>query len=188
MESVSNMPRPILCLDVETDGLYGPPVAVGAVVLDERGRLAESLLSVRDCVMTDPFAARVVMPMLAQLPATASSVHELCRGFWTWYARVREAYEGLLFFVDCGYPVETNFLAKCVECDPSRAKQSPYPVHELATLLELVEGDADLGRVPYVADQITEPFAPHDPSFDAYVSALCAQKALAALERGGARV
>jgi len=178
------MHKPILCLDVESDGLYGEPVAVGAVLLDERGRLAESLLSVRDCVLTDPFALRVVQPMLAKLPATVSTIRGLCDDFWRWYGRVRRSYEDALFFVDVGYPVETSFLERCVRLDDTRRGSSPYPVHEVATLLELVEGDADLGRVQYVADQITEPFAPHDPSFDAHVSALCARKALSVLERG----
>lgn len=172
------MNKPILCFDVETDGLYGPPVAVGAVVLDERGRLAESLLAVRHAELTDPYAVKYVAPVLLALPATAKSASDLCAGFWSFYERVRRAYEGLMVFVDCGYPVETSFLTTCVALDPVRAKASPYPLHELATLLQFVEGDADLGRTLYVGDQIDRPFVPHDPSFDAWVSALCARKAL----------
>jgi len=45
------------------------------------------------------------------------------------------------FWGDCIYPVETNFLAACVEDRPSRMIQAPYPLNEIATVLRLARQD-----------------------------------------------
>lgn len=172
-------PPCVICFDVESDGLYGAPVAVGAVVVDGMGRIADRLLSVRRHVFVSPYAREHVAPALEALEETAKSPADLCDHFWAWLQRVVLAYPDASLFVDCGFPVETSFLELCVDLDPSRERESPYPLHEVATLLHARGVDPDVSREEFVIDLLDgQAIRKHDPLWDAYVSALCVQRAL----------
>jgi hypothetical protein len=84
--------------------------------------------------------------------------------FWqAWcYARDR----GALLAADCPWPVEANFLRQCVEDDPSRKWEGPYPLIDVASVLLAAEINP-LAKQERLTDELPE----HDPYRDARQSA-----------------
>lgn len=66
-------------------------------------------------------------------------------------------------WADCGWPVEANFLSACVKDDwGDRCWQGPYPLMEIATVLQMAGLDP-LGKYDRQPDEMPV----HDPTSDA---------------------
>lgn len=124
--------------DVESIGLYGEGFAVGGVLTDSDGKLIEEL----QYSMHPSFAAGspegrawVEKNIPKILPYTHDTGQELRKAFWEKLQYYLE--KDAKVITDCGYPVETNFLATCVtEQFKPGPMLVPYPLLDLATLLE----------------------------------------------------
>lgn len=151
-----------MVLDVESVGLHGEGFAYGLVVVDLiTGQELDRDLAwcnpnlVRSC-RSGPDAARAwikthVMPGL-QTDQKHWPTHlnpwDVRDSFWKKWTQWRESAQ---LWADCGWPVEAKFLAKCVKDDPvNRAWSGPYPLQEIATVIQLAGGDplADYARLP----------------------------------------
>lgn len=172
-----------LVFDVESVGLHGEGFAVGAVVVDlETGHEDASLLA-----WCDPIRALAcrsgeqkarqwvdanVMPHLKGQPTCESAV-EVRKRFWDFF-RDWEAVQGTTVWADCGWPVESRFLVRCVDDSPGdRTWRGPYPLLEIAVAIQLAGGDplATRDRLP-----IEQP--EHHPLADARQSARLLREAL----------
>ncbi len=157
----------IFCFDAETDGLYGPVWAVGAVVLDSaKGWLAKFGAQLDPDVVTDPWVRKHVVPAVRL--GEYSSRELLLNAFWTFWTTHKD---GAVCVADVGTPVEAGLFRACVELDlPARQWEGPYPLHELATALLVagIDPDADRRELCGYTDLV-----PHDPVDDATASALC---------------
>lgn len=60
--------------------------------------------------------------------------------FWDKWLEAKEKGAGM--FAECKYPVETNFMTKCISEDKSRAKDAPYPFHDISTAMETIGLDS----------------------------------------------
>jgi hypothetical protein len=164
-------------VDAETDGLYGPVWAIGAVVLNYWGEVVARFEGqVSPASLTNTWVIENVVPHV-NLPLYGSA-RELRDAFWAFWMTWRE---GVVTISDIGSPVESGLFRTCVEDDPeARQWNGPYPLHEVSTLLFAVGQDPDVDRLEY-ADMRSVSAMPglqkHNPVFDAYVSALCWLKA-----------
>ncbi len=164
------MTRRIFAVDAETDGLYGEPFAIGAVVLDETGAEIASFAGAADVeAVRDPWVRENVLPVLGPLPEFAGRA-QLRGAFWDFWMCHRE---NALCVADVGTPVEAFLFRLCVAEDESRTFQGPFPMHDLATLL-LVRGLDPLASRPTLARTwgLEWTGKQHNPVDDARLTAL----------------
>lgn len=177
----------IVSFDAESNGLHGAAFAIGAVVLNAcTGDVLETFAArVADPEPLDPWVAANVVPKLSDLRITHASAREMRDAFWAWLSARKES---AIVVVDCGWPVEAGLLSACVADDPSRAFGGPYPLHEVATMLQC----AGMDPLASYGEQVLpgQSHRQHHPVYDAHVSALCARMALERLNilsAGGSR-
>lgn len=170
----------LFSFDAETDGLYGPVWAIGAVVydLDDDGDgVVDSFAAQIDPgeFVTDQWVRDNIVPVV-DLPCCGSR-EELLDAFWEFWLRYRNDARCL---ADFGAPVEAGLFRACVERDPvNRTWLGPYPMHELGTALLLAGEDVDVDRREYAeAPHLIQ----HDPVDDAVAAALCWRKAVSRKE------
>jgi hypothetical protein len=163
----------IVAFDVETNGLFGQPFAVGGVVLDERGDTFSIFRSRCPIVgNVDQWVGANVIPKL-EMHVSATSLSEMQDAFWEWWLEYRNDADGRIV-VDVGYPVETGFLRACQEADPSREWEGPYPLIDLAGVLLASGIDPQIQRVQLMErlDLQGRSFNQHNPVDDAMIAAL----------------
>lgn len=154
-----------MVFDVESVGLHGDAFAVGYVVVDEDGKEIEFGLQACDpsfCRGTRTDHAWVVK----NVPDIAGDGDPAELRSWFWEAWRRWSFQAVLW-ADCGWPVETRFLALCVDDAPlERTWTAPYPVHEIATAALLS------GANPIVEhERLPGELPAHNPLHDARQSA-----------------
>lgn len=167
----------ILSFDAESNGLHGEAFAIGAVILAPDASDAATFYA--RCPIAgdiDPWVRDNVLPALVDAPETHATPRAMRDAFWLWLA-ARPV--DTLVAVDCGWPVEAGLLIACVNDDPSRAFQGPYPMHEVASLLFAAGLDPLASYAEHVlsADALAR-HRKHHPVDDARVSARCALLAL----------
>ena len=180
--------RRILCLDVESNGLHGEEIAIGAAILGGSGTVVQGFEGEQHICVEETFSGRVarlpkkmdswvrenVFPQIQDLPEYKNP-RALREAFWAWF-KVQKRYCHLVV-TDCGYPVETGFLCRCQRDNlEERDMAGPYPLHELATLLLAAGVDPDISREEF-AGEVKFQGGKHNPLWDAVVSGICALKA-----------
>ncbi len=168
--------------DVENIGLYGVPFAVAWVVVDDKGtRITEGILSCdiraassmadedppihRGLIQADDYswAATNVVPVLHQSP-THKNPYDLMKDFCVEWKKWNK--RGALMVADCGYPVETGFLTKCVVTGAMSPDDAPYPLLDISSLI-LARGLDPKKSFPRLPEETPE----HNPLNDARQSA-----------------
>jgi len=170
------MGRLVFFFDIESDGLHGKGFAYGAVLARVADNGEVEVLKkeavVADVGITDEWVLKNVMPKLQEATVAGEmevveGVRELRDRFWSFLQEAKK--EGAEVWSDCNWPVETNFLSDCVADDPdSRAWEGPYPLKDLATLLDVEVSRAEVSGMPYT----------HNPAQDAEASLHCLAKIL----------
>lgn len=166
-----------MVLDVESRGLHGEGFAYALTVVDLASGAElqndmawcpkeAALIHPYDPVGTDAWLEEHVMPHLrsdGRPPlATPRAVRE---HFWArWSSWINESKNRL--WADCAWPVEARFLLDCVKDDPTRTWTGPYPLQEIATVIQLAGGD------PLVAaERLPHELPAHHPLADTRQSA-----------------
>ena len=153
-------PRFWLVFDVEAIGLYGEGFAVGYCVTDALG---QEVVAGRNSCEPSRAVGHIhdylwVRKNIPDLTPTQETPREMRRAFA--YTLTKWIADGAAVVVDCGYPVETNFLRAIVRDDP--AWRTPYPLFELASLL-MVAGRDPIATYPRLPHELPA----HDPLCDA---------------------
>lgn len=125
----------IMVLDVESNGLHGEGFAYASIVKDtQTGEiLAEYFNNAPIIGEVDPWVKENVLPVLPD--PNVEDVLMLRRLFWEQWRHWSQ--KGASLWVDCGWPVESNFLSACVRDDFNRAWDGPYPLNEISTVFRL---------------------------------------------------
>jgi hypothetical protein len=175
MVTSAGLQRPVFSFDAETDGLYGAPWAIGAVVLDLTGEIAAEFTGQVDPdVVTDPWVRENIVPVV-DLPRFAS-LPDLLEAFWEFWLGHRDT---SLCVADFGAPVEAGLFRRCVKADlDARRWLGPYPMHELGTALLLAGLDPDVNRRELAG---MPGLVQHDPRDDALAAGRCWQIATGAI-------
>jgi hypothetical protein len=158
---------PIFMIDVESIGLTGESYAIAWTVMELGGKVLE-----QGAYSVDPTLAEGtekdrawVMENIPPLEITHFARAEMAEDFWSKWVAWRE--KGAFMAVDHGIPVESNFLAYCLE-GKDGIKESPYP------LLDVSSMQAQLGHWPAYSTgtpRAEDELPVHDPKADTLRSA-----------------
>lgn len=128
-----------MMIDVESMGLYGMPISVGAVVIDLlTGEVMSEfyagmrLPELHDVLEDDKWVLQHVVPAHRK---THSTLRALYADFWSYLQNWRSQAD---MWAHCQYPVESHFLRACVRNENysmERIGTAPYPLFDLATYL-----------------------------------------------------
>lgn len=166
--------QPVFSFDAETDGLYGPVWAIGALVYAREFGLGATFagqIEPTEDVVTDPWVRENIVPVV-DLPKYESR-EALLNAFWDFWITHKDISIAL---ADCGAPVEAGLFRACIELDPAnRMWQGPTPLHELATALLLAGYDPWETNRRELAER-SDVLIQHDPVDDALAAALCWDK------------
>jgi hypothetical protein len=135
----------IFVFDVESNTLFGEGFAVGACVYSYNQTTLEPIhtfeLMSEEEIITDKWMIENVIPHLKDMPKCKTNL-ELRNKFFNFYMEYRE---DSLFFADCCFPVETNFLSAVANDDIEKRRfKMPYPLLDIAN-----ERNIDMDREEY---------------------------------------
>ncbi|GAB4215586.1 MAG: hypothetical protein Fur007_13870 [Rhodoferax sp.] len=142
MDKALEAKNPLMVVDVESVGLHGEGFAVAWAVW-AAGAPAGAAPLAQGLWACPPRAARGtaadmawVLAHVPPLPAACATPADVRARFWADWLLWRE--KGAYMLVDCGWPVEAQFLSACVaEAGSDAAALGPYPLLDLATLRAL---------------------------------------------------
>jgi len=186
--------------DVESDGLYGKAIAWGAALYDSMGVVVKQALKINVGILKEcrePFVKTNVIPVLYRAyeasfqeekpNCNVQTTYTLRQAFMQFYLECKAEYPQMTVWADAAFPVETNFLAVCVEDIRTQGSSTltydefdmPYPLYEIANVVH-----HGINRTAkYLKDIQTDSFnslvddsrgyAKHNPLFDVHASAHC---------------
>ena len=158
----------IISIDVETDGLYGPPIAIAAIL--EGSSVFSTFTWAADVLVNDPWVWKNVIPHTRKIKNRFASVPEMLNDFWEWF---QERKEGTTIIAHMPYPVEFSLFRACVELDPEQRQwKGPMHIHDVGTLL-LQAGENPSSVDAYAQKHnlpLRYPKQEHDPRSDADVA------------------
>lgn len=169
--------------DVESVGLHGEGFAVAGGLYLENGAVQwEFAFScpIEECEGDDGDREWVKnnVPVLEITHRTPRSMRE---SFWEKWENAKS--QGAAMAVECGWPVEAGFLARCIYQDIKNRKFSgPYPLQEIASFMTAAGMDpmATYARTPSEMPQ-------HNPLADARQSARLLSEAIKKIKEAKCR-
>ena len=169
----------ILSFDLETNGLHGQAFAVGAVVVDAKGKILDQFSGRTEISgEVDEWVEANILPVIEDMPINHDSYEELREAFWQWFREAQGKSDYVV--VSNGYPVEYRFLLDCQDADiEERYWEHPFPILDLTSLLIQIGEQSSLDKQSFVKEFLTQHTRkPHHPMQDATITALAAFKAL----------
>lgn len=126
----------VFVFDVESIGLYGEGYAVGGGIYHADGTRGDEFCY--SCPPENAFGDTDDREWIAKnippLVVTHIKPYEMRKSFWQRWLAAKE--QGIPMAAECGFPVETNFLAACVHNDKQNNKWSgPYPFIEISSFM-----------------------------------------------------
>jgi len=171
--------RDLVIIDVESNGLWGQPFAVGAVRMTSGGRVIRSF-GMRcniDEVPDEWIINNEIEEMLEEFPKV-DNVGDLMAEFMGWYGGEGDRNT----FVDAGFPVDCRFL-DIMRTSTKWRSYSPYPLYDISSIIMAAGEPPNVDRLEYAEELIGEKRGvAHDPLWDAELSGLCAIRALRKLQ------
>ena len=163
--------------DVESVGLHGDVFSYGYVVVEnapqmkvvDRGSLSSGRVAAQGTSADHEWVSANVPPCRR----VTSSATALWDTFWVEWVRWRA--QGAVMVADCPWPVEARFLQACIDDEPTRQAEAPYPLIDVASVM-LAAGMDPIASY----DRLPSELPKHDPVADATQSA---RLLLAALNR-----
>lgn len=166
--------------DVESIGLHGEGFAVAGVTISTHGNVLGELSHFkfacpRQACNGDVNGRKWVDENVPEIATTHGYPEGIRKAFWKEWLSSKKL--GAEMAVECGWPVEANFLRKCVVDEPvDRGGDGPYPLHEIASYM------AAAGMDPMKTyDRLPNEWPAHDPLADARLSARLLAEAISRL-------
>jgi len=164
--------KKVFSVDVETDGLYGAPFAIAAVVWDRDAcTTVDKFEGLVDFVCHDEWVADNVVPIFAEKKPTYAHLEDMLNAFWDFWRK--HSGEGTVVVAHCANPVEAGLFRRCVELDLDQRKfQGPMIIHDVGTLLLMMGADPHSINDFLKKHEIEPPLTgvDHDPSYDAEIA------------------
>lgn len=129
--------RYFFIFDVESVGLHGEGFAVAGGVFNEDGyeERGFTLCCGSDSCKGDDDGRKWIAENIPLIGATHTSPQEMRTSFWKLWKIAKEDFPGIVMMAECCWPVEARFLCACVDDDPSRYWEGPYPLHDVASVM-----------------------------------------------------
>ncbi len=150
------MAKKVFMFDVESTSLHGEGFAVG-FVLAESGEeltiLKEGVAATLNADIRDQWVIENVIPGIRE-GLEKGEIERMddpkTLRDWFWEELQQAKKEGAEIWSDCNWPVETNFLSACVADRPGeRAWEGPYPLKDLATLVDVDVSREEVSGLKY---------------------------------------
>lgn len=164
--------KKILSFDAETNGLWGKPFAIGALVYDEGGdEKARFVGRLPDTEVTDGWVRENVLPKITDIPVTHETYDALLTDFAKFYLAHKTDAD---IVVHMGVPVEAGLLRDMHSRKLIGDWDGPYPLLDVAGNLQQA-GEDPTSCDKYVAKHglSVGEFAggTHNPLYDSAVAA-----------------
>lgn len=169
--------------DVESIGLHGEGFAVAGGVYGSEGSARWEFCF---ACPTDEAAGlnldrQWVKNNIPLLELTHRNTLQVRLAFWNEWERARKTYPNIIMAGECIWPVEANFLSLCIQDDAARLETSPYPCHDISSIMLAA------GLDPMKTYDRTESEKPvHNPLADARQSARLLSLAIRELNKKSA--
>lgn len=161
----------LMTIDVESNGLYGLPFLVAALVTEEGKSPQHRFFRCPIFGDVNPWVAENVLPVCSGIPETNKSDYEMGEDFYDFWKSQAPDY----MLADVPYPVEAGFLRPIFARSEDRWFKGPFPLIDVHSVLR---GNGwNSGSTSYVEThlahrykQLCREMAPHNPLFDAKIS------------------
>lgn len=131
------MKEQLFFVDAECDGLYGKFLSVAALVADRNGNEVDSFYGAVRVAAEDinsEWVKENVFSCLSNAELFFDDEGSMLEAFWSFWLRYRECADCVAYVP---YPVESRLFIACVkENHAERQLLAPFPLYDLATLLE----------------------------------------------------
>jgi len=162
----------LISLDVESNGLWGKPFAIGVAVYDLNGNLLEKK------IWKSPIKEKInewvkdnVLPALSNVKDTHQTYEDMMRDFSKWWLDNKEDSQILWHM---GHIVEVFLFRELYNLGFIGEFDAPYTPFELAEILRLKGYEPDLVDEYIKAKDISLPYiegSTHNPLYDAIAAA-----------------
>lgn len=166
--------RKILSIDAETDGLWGDPFALAAIVYEDGVETARLCGRLPDDQVHDPWVLMYVLPTLGQSDGLCPITHENYSDFMSDFADFYKKHkEGAEVICHMGYIVEAHLFRELRALGYLGDWDAPYPLFDVSGNLQ------QAGFDPTSVDSYAKEFklevsdygTTHNPLYDAEVAA-----------------
>ena len=128
----------------------------------------QALFAQEGIQMCNEWVKENVLPYLQDI-LVCNSIHELRESFWRLYDKYREQ---STILVDCGFPVETNFLSDVCRQDLEKKEfLMPFPIIDVANFISI-----DIDRNEVYEKETGLKLRKHNPIDDCIASYYCYTK------------
>lgn len=125
--------KKILSFDAETDGLWGNPFAVAAIVYENGQETARFIARLSDAAVTNSWVAENVLPTLSGVVPTHENYEEMLSDFAKFYkANKADAH----CVCHMGYIVESHLLREMHRLGFIGDWDAPYPLYDVSGHLQ----------------------------------------------------
>ncbi len=170
VDSLKRGDMKLVSFDVESNGLHGRGFAIGAIVTDDNGLMAEFAVRCPIEGEVNPWVAEHVLPAITDIPVTHASYGEMLEAFYEFLKHHRaEGDVKILTFIP--WPVESNILSDIYR-RPGREFEGPFPLIDLATALDTLGYNPTSDEAYLNSHGLSVPFdgVGHNPLYDAYAA------------------
>lgn len=165
------MTKKIISLDAETNGLWGNPFAIAAIIYEDG--IEVERVSFR-CPINDKLNEWVeqnVLPKMVEIPLTHKNLKHMYQAFAEWYMNSKQ---NATIIWHMGHVVEANIFRDLVSLKMIGEWDAPYTPIEVSMLLYAAGEPADSVDSYLLKHGITKPKligGTHNPLYDAEVAA-----------------
>ena len=132
------MKEQLFFVDAESDGLYGKFLSVAALVTDRDGNELDRFYGAVRVTVEDirsEWVRENVFPYLTNAEFIFECENAMLEAFWEFWLKHRESADCVSYVP---YPVESRLFISCVtQNTDERQFLAPFPLYDLATVLEL---------------------------------------------------
>lgn len=160
----------ILSIDAETDGLWGNPFSIAAIVYENGIEIAKFVARLPDSVVTNQYVIKNILPAMENIEVTHESYKNMIRDFANFYKNHKE---NATCICHMGYIVEAHLLREMHRLKYIGDFDAPYPLLDISGHLDAASEDPT-SVDKYVKKYklvVTDYGTTHNPLYDCEVAA-----------------
>lgn len=162
--------KKVFSFDAETDGLWGNPFSIAAIVYENEKEVARFISRLPDSVVKNEWVKSNVLPALENVKVSHYSYINMIKDFSSFY---REHKENCEFIYHMGYIVEAHLLREMHRLGGIGDWDAPYPLFDVSGNLQAA-GEDPTSVDKYVEKNnlsVSEYGTTHNPLYDCEVAA-----------------
>jgi hypothetical protein len=164
------MNKKIISIDAETDGLWGKPFSVAAIVYQDGKEVAKIILKRPDECVSNEWVRENVLPALKNVDVTHEAYEDMLDSFASFYFKHKKDAK---IICHMGYIVEAFLFREMRELGIIGDWDAPYPLIDISGHLEMAGEDAtSVDAYAKKHDLIVSDYgSTHNPLYDCEVAA-----------------